>query len=322
VSATALLQNAAIAIHNLNSATLAPTLVFPGMGLACTTAAGSTRAESSGYDARLPAAPRGHPMPPPSSIGPRHPIRVVLSSTALLPFMSIRRAAALAIAQLGVAAFFIPGVSRSALGDSAGWFVLAVAVLAGLIRAIDIESWARLIPGGFISRVRQAFGPGATRVAAAAALVDRLLLGALACVLIGHYAAGVSVIAIAGRRFTGYVRPEDLATLIAVAAIGLLWIRARIGHDIGREAMARSIWIGIGILALTMVWGLATLAGGSAAPLTTLGSPPAPIVVTGWPGVDAALIYVVGVALTCRRLVVVKCWRVPRMKGSRRAFRR
>ena len=35
----------------------------------------------------------------------RHPIRVVLSSTALMRFMSVRSAAALAIAQLGIAAF-------------------------------------------------------------------------------------------------------------------------------------------------------------------------------------------------------------------------
>ena len=64
-------------------------------------------------------------MTPFSPITPRHPIRVVLSSTALLPFMSVRKAAALAIAQLGVAAFFIAGVARAALGESAAWFVLA-----------------------------------------------------------------------------------------------------------------------------------------------------------------------------------------------------
>jgi hypothetical protein len=57
--------------------------------------------------------------------------RVVLSSTALLPFLSVRKAAALAIAQSGVAAFFIAGVTWSALGASAGWFVLAVTVLDG-----------------------------------------------------------------------------------------------------------------------------------------------------------------------------------------------
>ena len=59
-----------------------------------------------------------------------------------LPFMSVRKAAALAIAQLGVAAFFIAGVARRALGDSAGWFVLAATVLAAFARAVDIESWA------------------------------------------------------------------------------------------------------------------------------------------------------------------------------------
>ncbi len=134
----------------------------------------------------------------------RHPIRVVLSSPALLlPFMSVRKAAALAIAQLGVAAFFVAGVTRSAVGDSAVWFVLAATVLAAFVRAIDIESWALLIPGGFVGRVTSAFGPRAAGFARAAALVERVLLGALACVVVGHYLAGVSAIAIAGWRFTG-----------------------------------------------------------------------------------------------------------------------
>ena len=237
-------------------------------------------------------------MAPFSPIPPRHPIRVVLSSTALLPFMSVRKAAALAIAQLGVAAFFVSGVTRSALGESAAWFVLAATVLAAFVRAIDIESWALLIPGGFVGRVTSAFGPRAAGFAAAAALVERLLLGALACVVVGHYVAGVAVTAIAGWRFTGYVRPEDLATLLAVGAIGLLWIRARIGRDIGRDTMARGVWIGVGILALTMMWGVVTLARGSAAPVAALASPPPPVAVTGWSLIDAALVYVLGFALT------------------------
>ena len=109
-------------------------------------------------------------------------------------------------------------------------------MLAAFARAIDIESWALLIPGGFVGRVTQrASVPRAAGVAKAAALVERLLLGALACVVIGHYVASVSATAIAGWRFTGYVRPEDLATPIAIVAIGLLWLRTRIGRDVGRE---------------------------------------------------------------------------------------
>src|SRR5690349_5900212 len=125
-------------------------------------------------------------MAPFSPIQRRHPIRVVLSSTALLPFVSVGNAAALAIAQLGVAAFFISGITRAFLGDAAGWFVLAAAILAAFARGVDLESWSLLVPGGFVGRVRVAFGPRVSELAAASALIERLLLGALAAVVVGH----------------------------------------------------------------------------------------------------------------------------------------
>jgi magnesium transporter len=237
-------------------------------------------------------------MAPFSPIPSRHPIRVVLSSTALLPFISVQKAAALAIAQLGVAAFFVSGVARSALGESAVWFVLAATVLAGFARAIDIESWALLFPGGFVGRVTSAFGQRAAGLAIATAMVERLLLGALACIVIGHYLSSVSATAIAGWQFTGYVRSEDLATLLAVGVIGLLWIRARIGRDIGRDAMTRAVWIGVGILAGAMVWGVITVLRRGAAPFGVLAAAPPPVIVTGWPPIDIPLGLLLGFALT------------------------
>ena len=87
-----------------------------------------------------------------SPIPHRHPIRVVLSSPALQRFLSVRNAAALVIAQLGIAAFFVSGDTPIALGPSAGWFVLVAAGLAVLVRAI-VESWALLMPGGFEGRI-------------------------------------------------------------------------------------------------------------------------------------------------------------------------
>ena len=177
------------------------------------------------------------PVSPPNR--PSRRFRVVLSSTALVSFISVRKAAALAIAQLGVAAFFVAGVTRSTLGESAPWFVLAAVALSAFVRAIDLESWAVLVPGGFVGRAVRAFGPRALNVAAAAALVERLLLAALASVVAGHYVASVAVTAIAGWRLTGHVRPEDLAAMLAVALIGLLWIRARIGLDLGPDTIAR-----------------------------------------------------------------------------------
>jgi hypothetical protein len=62
-------------------------------------------------------------MSPLSPIPQRNPIRAVLSSPALLRFVPVQSTAALAIAQLGIAAFFVAGIARPTLGDSAPWFV-------------------------------------------------------------------------------------------------------------------------------------------------------------------------------------------------------
>jgi magnesium transporter len=228
----------------------------------------------------------------------RHPIRVVLSSTALMRFMSVRSAAALAITQLGVAAFYIAGITTPALGDAAGWFVLAAAMLAAFARGVDLESWALLIPGGFVNSVTLALGPRAGRVAGAAALVERLLLAAIASVVIGHYLAGVVGTAIAGFRFTGFVKSEDLATLIAVTVIAVLWLRIRIGRDVSRERMSRGAWFGIGVLVVTVIWGIATAARSAVAPVGVLGLPPPTVEATGWPPVNLILTYLLGVAST------------------------
>ncbi len=212
------------------------------------------------------------PLFPP--IPPRHPIRVVFSSTTLMPLVSVRKAAAPVLAQLGVSAFFIAGTARADLGPSAVWFVLAAALLAAFVRAIEVESWALLIPGGFSTRITQAFGDRFRGFATAAVLVERVLLGALACVVIGHYAASVSAMAIGGWRLTGRVRPEDLATVFAIAFIGVLWLRVRTGSEFNRDLLTRAIWTGVAVLALVMAWGTITLVsrGGPIASLASLPS--------------------------------------------------
>ena len=223
-------------------------------------------------------------------------VRVILSPTTLLSFVSGRNAAAVALSQLGIAVFFVSGTVPAALGSAAVWCVLAAALLSALVRAVDIESWALFIPGGFLARLQQAFGPRVVRVGAAAALVERLFLAALAAVLVGHYTAGLAVTAIAGWRLTGHVRAEDLATFVAVVLIGALWIRARTGLDTGVGAMARGVWIGAGVLTVTTLWGLLSLVR-SIVPASSLLSQPPSVVGAGLPAVDIGLTWLFGVAL-------------------------
>jgi len=235
-------------------------------------------------------------MTPFSPIPPRHPIRVVLSSPALLRFISVRNAAALVIAQLGIAAFFIPGIAPVALGKSAGWFVLAASGLAALVRAIDLESWALLMPGGIEARVRAAFGPRAAGVAAGAALVERLLLGSLTCLVVGHYL--VAIVTTTESRLAGLLRSEDLATVLAAAVMAVLWIHARVGRDLRRETLAQGVWIGVGLLTAAIVWGVVTVAHQGSTPLSALASPPRPLVGTRWWLFDLVVTCTLGVALT------------------------
>ncbi len=146
-----------------------------------------------------------------------------------------------------------------------------------------------------MSRLR---GARAGRVAAAAALVERLLLGALASVVVGHYLAGVIGTAIAGWRFTGFVRPEDLATVIAVTVIALLWLRVRVGRDLSRENLSRRAWMGIGVILLTIIWAIVTAARANAVDVGILAATPPPVEITGWLAVDRVLVYLAGLALT------------------------
>jgi hypothetical protein len=97
------------------------------------------------------------------------------------------RATARALTELGCAAFFIGGIASAAPGSAGPWAVLAVVLLGVVVRAADIEARALFVRGGLSGSVRETLGDRAATVSASALLVDRLMLGALAAVVAGHY---------------------------------------------------------------------------------------------------------------------------------------
>ena len=135
--------------------------------------------------------------------------------------MSVWKAAALAIAELGVGVFFVVGLVRAVAGDWAPWIVLAVGLFSLLARAADIESWALFIPGGLIGRVEHAIGSRAAPLAAAAMLVERLVLAALASVLIGSHVADFIVAALAGWPAAARLTSHEVPGVVAAVLLGL-----------------------------------------------------------------------------------------------------
>ena len=97
----------------------------------------------------------------PPSIRPLRQVRVVLSSTALLSFVSTWKASALAIAELSVSAFLVAGILVPIVGKAAIGIAIGLFGVAMVARSIDLESWGIFLPGGLPGRVRAAFGPGA-----------------------------------------------------------------------------------------------------------------------------------------------------------------
>jgi magnesium transporter len=194
----------------------------------------------------------------PPVIPSRH-VKVVLSTTALLSFMSVSRATALALAELGIAAFFVIGVARSAIGESAPWFVLVACALSAFVRAIDIESWAFFIPGGLIGRTERAFGTRTGNLATAAVLTERLILVALACALCGHYAVSFGAVWMAEWSVTARLTVQELVTFGAIIVIGLLWTRDRLGLHFPPTVAAKAVWVSVLLIFGLILLGAATV---------------------------------------------------------------
>ena len=183
-------------------------------------------------------------------------VRIVSSTAALLSFISVSKGVALALPELAIAAFFLGGVTRATIGESAPWFILGACVIGAFVRAIDIESWALFVPGGLIGRSEQAFGRSSTSVATATVLTERLLLVALAAVLCGQYVASFGAVWIAKWSVTGRLTLQELVTVGAIVLIGLFWTRARLGLDLPSGAVSKGVWSAVGVMTALVVTGL------------------------------------------------------------------
>jgi magnesium transporter len=198
----------------------------------------------------------------------------VLSTTALLSFMPVSNATAIVLAELGVGIFFVSGVARLSIGDSAPWFVFIACALSLIVRAIDIESWAFFMPGGLVARAERAFGQRVGRVATAVMLTERLLLISLASVLCGHYAVSFAAGWMAQWTLTSRLTLQELVMTGAIVLIGMLWTHYRLRFPIPPRAVIRGVWAGILVLLGLVVLGVITVIRRDASGLSAVLVPP------------------------------------------------
>src|SRR5262249_53513729 len=150
----------------------------------------------------------------------RDRIRVVLATRTLLSFIPSWRAAALALAELGALAFVASGLAEEAIGPAAPWFVLTAVFVGACLRAVDVEARGLFVRGGLSGLVREAFGETAARAAAAALLVERILLGSLAAAVAGRYVA--ALLRIAGQTNMTGAAAENAAGAAAVLLLAAI----------------------------------------------------------------------------------------------------
>jgi magnesium transporter len=198
---------------------------------------------------------------------------VVLLTTALAAFLSVSRASALALTELGVGLFVVMGIAGARAGAWALPAVVAATLLAVYTRRLDVTSWGLLLPGGLPGRLERAFGRRGHRIGAAAVLTERLLLAAFASVIVGDHFAHLMTAAV-GLDVLGHeVTSTELAAVLAVAVITVLWIRMRLGRLLPVPLVAHGVWIGVSVLGVILAlatWSLGRAGGDQVVGAVTL----------------------------------------------------
>jgi magnesium transporter len=180
-------------------------------------------------------------------------VQVILTSRTLAVSGAARRAAAQALAGLGLPVFFVAGTAAATLGPVAPWFVLVAALLGLAFHSADVETRRLNIPGGLYGSVRANLGRPAAHCAAATVLVERLLFGVLAAAVGGQYVMTLARVLLGA---SPWLAVESAPFAVALPAIGVLWILQRQGRGPRRGRLTAALGA-----AASMVTGLALWAG-------------------------------------------------------------
>ncbi|MCX6545277.1 MAG: APC family permease [Acidobacteria bacterium] len=187
------------------------------------------------------------------------PTRVVVATTALLSFISLWRAAAIVLGDLGSSAFYAGGIAEQAVGRAAPWFVLGVMLFSYCVRAIYLESSIMFVRGGVYRVVKEAMGGTMAKLSVSALLFDYVLTGPISAVSAGLYMIGLAGEVLAWFGVALPLPKDMLAAGFAMLVILYFWWRNTHGlHESSGDAL-RIIQITTVMVVILLFWSVVTL---------------------------------------------------------------
>ena len=202
----------------------------------------------------------------------RNRVRVVVATTVFLSFISLWRAAAIVLGDLGSSAFYAGGIAEQAIGKAAPWFILGVMLFSLAVRAIYTEGSVMFVRGGAYRVVRAAMGGTMGKLSVSALLFDYVLTGPISAVSAGQYVVGLFN-DVAHRAGVDLVLPRnETAAILAAAVIVYFWWRNTQGMRESSSDALKIIQITSVMIVVLLAWSAVTLLlrGGSLPPTPTV----------------------------------------------------
>jgi len=186
--------------------------------------------------------------------------RVVVATTVMLSFISFWRAAAIVLSDLASSAYYVGGISETAIGKSAPWFILAIMLFSYAVRAVYIESCSMFVRGGVYRVVHEAMGGTLAKFSVSALMFDYVLTGPISGVSAGLYLAGlINEIGELMHKPELHVPPAYFAALFAVVVTIYFWRKNIIGIHESSEKALRIMQITTVMVVILIIWAVLTI---------------------------------------------------------------
>jgi amino acid transporter len=178
----------------------------------------------------------------------------------MLSFISFWRAAAIVLCDLASSAYYVGGISETAIGKSAPWFILGIMLFSYAVRSIYIESCSMFVRGGVYKVVHEAMGGTLAKFSVSALMFDYVLTGPISAVSAGLYMAGlINETAEHLRHPDFHLNAPYFAAAFAVAVTLYFWRKNVIGiHESSQKAL-RIMQVTTVMVVILIAWCLYTI---------------------------------------------------------------